>query len=516
MPMFFVRSQRLCVSYCAVLLVLGCLAPAASAQVTRNVANVTQLQAAIAASNAGPGGDRIILATGVYAISAQLRIDQDVTVEGDPLALTVIDAGGLSDIFSVRADNFTLVNLTLQNARIAVGFEGSGVFSGTGLTITGTTDMAFYPGDSGGATFFTNSTISNNSGNGIEISCAEMHLTNTTIANNAIGVRFGFPCGNRMQIVNSLIVANGQDCGGGGSFDPIGLASFDSDGSCVAFGFGPGLTTVGLAALGLGNLLPNGGPTETRAIAAGSPAVNTGDATACPATDQRGFLRNDGACDIGAYEDGASAGGGNTPAGAGVSVAPAPGVSVTFAAVTSPGDTTSTAGGPPPPTGFQIDGLVYDLSTTATFTGPITVCLPYSPTTNPVPLIYHFEDVPPPAWVDRTTSFDPVNRIVCGIVSSLSPFAVLAPIDVTQQLQDLQVLINNFNLRKPVDKRFTHRVDKLKTVWVSDRRNRSKQFCHELAKFTQLIAKESGKTLTASEANQLLALTVSIRGSAGC
>jgi Tol biopolymer transport system component len=73
-----------------------------------------------------------------------------------------------------------------------------------------------------------------------------------------------------------------------------------------------------------------------------------------------------------------------------------------------------------------VDGVVYDISTTASYIPPVTICLPYSPS-NLDPRIYHYEDLHPPQWVDRTSSVDDVNHIVCGIVSSLSPFAVLSP-----------------------------------------------------------------------------------------
>lgn len=54
----------------------------------------------------------------------------------------------------------------------------------------------------------------------------------------------------------------------------------------------------------LGSLQNNGGLTETRALLEGSPAIDAGDGT-CPATDQRGLLRPQGAaCDIGAFEFG--------------------------------------------------------------------------------------------------------------------------------------------------------------------------------------------------------------------
>jgi hypothetical protein len=53
----------------------------------------------------------------------------------------------------------------------------------------------------------------------------------------------------------------------------------------------------------LGALADNGGPTQTRALSSGSPAIDAGNNSACPAADQRGILRpQGGGCDIGAYE----------------------------------------------------------------------------------------------------------------------------------------------------------------------------------------------------------------------
>ncbi|MEL7637431.1 MAG: choice-of-anchor Q domain-containing protein [Anaerolineaceae bacterium] len=63
----------------------------------------------------------------------------------------------------------------------------------------------------------------------------------------------------------------------------------------------------------LGLLADNGGFTLTHALGEGSPAIDTGDPSNCPATDQRGYYRpidGDGngtaTCDMGAYEYGSA------------------------------------------------------------------------------------------------------------------------------------------------------------------------------------------------------------------
>src|SRR5262249_51891469 len=76
---------------------------------------------------------------------------------------------------------------------------------------------------------------------------------------------------------------------------------------CMGFVPGDG-DLVGMNPL-LGALGDNGGPTQTRALLAGSPALDAGDPgapgaeTACETTDQRGVMRPQASrCDIGAYE----------------------------------------------------------------------------------------------------------------------------------------------------------------------------------------------------------------------
>jgi hypothetical protein len=53
----------------------------------------------------------------------------------------------------------------------------------------------------------------------------------------------------------------------------------------------------------LGPVADNGGPTPTMALLPASPAIDAGDDSVCPPTDQRGVTRPQGAaCDIGAFE----------------------------------------------------------------------------------------------------------------------------------------------------------------------------------------------------------------------
>src|SRR3989449_1845312 len=103
-------------------------------------------------------------------------------------------------------------------------------------------------------------------------------------------------------------------------------------------------------------------------------------------------------------------------------------VTVTFANVTAAGDTTLTtsAAGPQPPAGFKLGTppTYYDLTTTASFSGDVTVCINYNTITfnNVASLkLFHFVD---PNWVDATVSLDTATQIICGRVTSLSPFAI--------------------------------------------------------------------------------------------
>ena len=103
---------------------------------------------------------------------------------------------------------------------------------------------------------------------------------------------------------------------------------------------------------------------------------------------------------------------------------------ITFTNVTAPGLTTLVTGttGPARPGSFLAgNSLYYDLSTTATTTGNITVCITYNEGTLTVPeaslrLLHWDTNLNPDAWVDITTSLNTGTNVLCGTTDHLSPF----------------------------------------------------------------------------------------------
>jgi len=126
----------------------------------------------------------------------------------------------------------------------------------------------------------------------------------------------------------------------------------------------------------------------------------------------------------------------NTPTGSNVTVNLSSAI-VTFNSVTGEGTTTvTTSQGNPAggiPSGFRVRGLFIDITTTATYSGPVTVCIQYDPSgvQNPQNLrLFHWNGA---IWEDVTTlPVDTVNNIICGNVTTLSPFFVGEPMSQVQ------------------------------------------------------------------------------------
>jgi CSLREA domain-containing protein len=320
------------------------------------------LRAAIQEANACAGADIITLPAGTYilaiagtgedaAATGDLDITDELTITGAGAATTVIDGGAIDRVLHTQSAAVTIDAVTIRNGRLigTTCFDacGAGVLTTGGsltitdsaidsnsasgsdvgnaggiyctsctLTITNSTisnNTASGPGWSvgggilktgSGTTTITNTTISGNSagyyGGGFCVNAAVSTFTNVTITNNSASGGAGLYArnsGTQVTLINSIVAnqVGGGDCLTVNGASPVSALSdsIDSDGSCG------GATTANPMLSGLAD---NGGPTQTHALQAGSPAIDAGDNASCPATDQRGTVRSDGVCDIGAYE----------------------------------------------------------------------------------------------------------------------------------------------------------------------------------------------------------------------
>ena len=235
------------------------------------------------------------------------------------------DGGGI-----VNSGTLTLTNSTVSgnnsgghNGAFGGGIINSGTLTLTNSTVSGNSTIGGGGGIiNSGTLTLTNSTVSGNrgafgSGGGIE-NGGTANLFNATIANNEVGVTGGGVfngAGAIFNFQNTILAGNSTDrtpppiCEG--TINSTGNNLMGSLGNCTVNGGG-----VTVADPKLGPLQNNGGPTQTHALVAGSPAIDAGNPSGCRdnagtllPTDQRGFLRpadgnNDGTagCDIGAYE----------------------------------------------------------------------------------------------------------------------------------------------------------------------------------------------------------------------
>ena len=332
---------------------------------------------------AGSGADTIVLpANANLTLSAVFGntyghpvglplITSRITIEGNGATIARQGNAPAFGLIFVKGNSFgspggTPGDLTLRSLTLAGGSSFGGLWSTGTLTIndstiSGNTGTGI-SNSPGGTLTIVNSTISGNTGRGIFNSYANLTIQSTTIsANQAGGV---YNLAGSVTITNSTISGNAANDGGGISnfagcyysfrgvpcydgtltlnnsliagnqataapeIDNTSIVNannfnlFGTNGNAGVTGFTPGPTdivpSVPLAQI-LGPLKNNGGPTQTLALVAGSPAIDAGNPNGCQdnsgallQTDQRGFSRNvdgnnDGAatCDIGAVEFGA-------------------------------------------------------------------------------------------------------------------------------------------------------------------------------------------------------------------
>lgn len=194
------------------------------------------------------------------------------------------------------------INSSTISGNIAKRYGGGIYTSGTldiqnstisGNTVKGTSE---YPGYGGG--IYNTDTIS---------------ITSSTISGNSGDYGGGIFNRGIAVIGRSLISGNkashGSEISNRFQTQADNFNVFGNNGNSRIEGFTPGPTDI-VPKQKLDNILGplknNGGPTLTHALPKGSPAIDAAPADAdCPATDQRGVARPQGAgCDIGAVESG--------------------------------------------------------------------------------------------------------------------------------------------------------------------------------------------------------------------
>ncbi|HHJ15442.1 MAG TPA: CSLREA domain-containing protein, partial [Gammaproteobacteria bacterium] len=144
-----------------------------------------------------------------------------------------------------------------------------------------------------------NTTITGNTGGtGMTLFEAQTTIVNSTIAGNSGGAAINAERNSSVTVTNSILYGNNRNCSTNGGTITSGGHNIEGRDTCGFAATGDRVNTDPM----LGPLADNSGPTPTRGLLAGSPALNTGDNSACLATDQRGTARDDGACDIGAFE----------------------------------------------------------------------------------------------------------------------------------------------------------------------------------------------------------------------
>ncbi len=229
----------------------------------------------------------------------------------------------------------TITSTTISNNSNGGG-TGGGIYNFGTLTVSNSTFSGNSAGGVGGSlnnstgatANITSSIFTNNhsSGNGGAVAnIGTLAVSNTTFTGNSAGT-FGrggalFNYDGTATLVNNTLSGNSA-YNGGGIYNYKGLTVKNTlvlgstrGGNC--YWDSPAITSTGNLAddatcgigfttsssIHAGTLGSYGGSTQVIPLLPGSAAIDAGDATACPATDQRGLTRPQGSpCDVGAFE----------------------------------------------------------------------------------------------------------------------------------------------------------------------------------------------------------------------
>jgi hypothetical protein len=253
----------------------------------------------------------------------------DNTTRGNDAGAIDSDSGGTGTLTvtdSSFSDNTASNNAGAIDSGDYAGTDNASVSDSTFSDNTARSDAGAIDSDSGGTGTLTvsDSTFSDNSapsdggaidnddyaGTGILSVTSSTFSGNT--ANDGGAIDSGDGSGNGTTTVAADLFTS--SCNQNGSTWTDDGYNVGSDGSCFSGTVATGDVSSSMVSSGLGPLQDNGGPTETMALLAGTPAignipndttvrVDSSNLTLCPTTDQRGVESVSGAaCDSGAVQ----------------------------------------------------------------------------------------------------------------------------------------------------------------------------------------------------------------------
>jgi hypothetical protein len=243
------------------------------------------------------------------------------TITGPSASLLTVSgnsaSGNTSRVFEIQGGSAALSGLTITGGQddFGGGLENyRGTLSLTNCTISGNSAGGYGGGlySLGGTLVLTSCTVSGNSastvGGGLRNNGGTLSLTNCTISGNSALSGGGLFNSGTLSLTNCTVSGNSATTGGG-LFNSSAQASMTLTNTIVAgqtsggdiYGSYTGSNNLVGGAPLLAALGDYGGPTQTYALLAGSPAIGGGTTTGAPATDQRGQSRI-GRIDIGAFQ----------------------------------------------------------------------------------------------------------------------------------------------------------------------------------------------------------------------
>ena len=289
-----------------------------------NDSSVLSLNDVVIANNSAYTGGGGLYSDGGSVSLTNSTIRNNTTLFGGGIYFTAGRPAGLT-----LTDSSILDNTAKGAGSIALGAGGGIYNNGSATTLIRSTVAGNSGGVAGGGIF-------NSTGSFGDLP-SSLTLINATISANTAAFETGSDTGQGGGVyndpngvvasVNSTIVGNSAKVAGGNLFNgqngslrltntivAVSGAGANCVGTITSGGYNLASdASCGLSAAGdliadprLGPLANNGGPTPTHAVLSDSPAIDAALSSACPSTDQRGFVRNTAACDIGAFELGST------------------------------------------------------------------------------------------------------------------------------------------------------------------------------------------------------------------